>query len=260
MLFKDKVVLIIGGASGIGKAAALKMHDDGAKVVVADIDMQKIDSLNRMFTTGENNFMGTKTNISVKKEVEELVALVVSKFEKIDVLVNCAAVTYRKPLLEIVEEEWDKEFAVNMKGTFLTCQAVAEEMVKHKNGSIINVASINGVHAISNAGAYSSTKAGIIIFSRVIALELAKYNIRVNSISPGITDTELANYCFETYSKTEGTTIDEIRRNLSSQIPMNRFGKPEEVADLIMFLASINASYITGENFIISGGLTLRHL
>lgn len=259
MILRKKVALIIGGGRGIGKITSIKMANEGMKVIVADINKQKIEELSKEYKGKRDDFLSVVVDVSKKGDIDDLVKLVINKFKKVDILVNCAAVTYRKPLLKTREDEWDREFSVNIKGVFLSCKAAAKEMIKQRSGKIINIASINGIYAIPNSGAYGSSKAGVIIFSRIIALELAKYNIYVNSISPGIIDDELTNYCFKAYSKMENISIEKIKNTIIPQIPLNRFGKPEEVAELIMFLASDKSDYITGENFVISGGLAVRY-
>jgi NAD(P)-dependent dehydrogenase (short-subunit alcohol dehydrogenase family) len=183
-----------------------------------------------------------------KEEVVEMVKKTTEKWGRIDVLVNNAAIAQFKPFLEMTEEEWDRTMEINLKGYFLCAQAVAKEMVKQKSGVIINIASI----AMGQTGIgfptlvhYVASKGGVVAMTEALALELAPYGIRVNSVSPGIIDTPMVDQVRADKKTLEGILM---------RVPMRRMGKPEEVSNLVLFLASDASSYMTGSNVVIDGG------
>jgi len=245
---KGKVAIVTGARRGMGRSHALLLAEEGAKVVVSDIsleDCQKVvDEIKKM----KGEAMAVKCDVAKKEEVDNMVKAAVKKWGKVDILVNNAGICQFKPFLELTEEEWDRTIDINLKGYFLCAQAAAKEMVKQKSGVIVNIASI----AMGQTGVgfptlthYSASKGGIVGMTETLALELAPYNIRVNAISPGTIETPMINSLKADSKTMEGTL---------ARIPLHRVGKPEEVSNLVLFLASDASSYMTGSTVVIDGG------
>jgi len=245
---KNKVAIVTGARRGMGRTHALKLAQEGVKVVVSDIseeDCQKVvDEIKKAGGEG----LALKCDVSKKKEVDELVKKTVDKFGKVDILVNNAGIAQFKPFLELTEEEWDRTLDINLKGYFLCAQAASKEMVKQKSGVIINIASVAmgqvGV-GFPNVVHYCASKGGIVAMTEALVLELAPFGIRVNVISPGMIETPMIDPIKQDPKMMEG---------LMSRVPLRRFGKPEEVSDLVLFLASDASSYMTGSAVVIDGG------
>jgi len=254
MDLKGKVVIITGARRGMGKAHALKLAEAGFRVVVADIILSECETVAKEIENlpagrqGKSQALAIKCDVTKKDEVDKMVALALKKWGRIDVLVNNAGICQFKPFLELSEEDWSRTIDINLKGYFLCAQACAKEMVKQKSGVIINVASIAmgqvgvGFPALAH---YCASKGGIVAMTETLALELAPYNIRVNAIAPGAIDTPMVDPLRADPKTMEGTL---------ARIPLHRMGKAEEVANLILFLASDDASYMTGSTVVIDGG------
>lgn len=249
---KNKVVIITGAGRGMGKSHALKLAKAGAKVVVSDIFLKDCQKVVKKIKKEKGKALAVKCDVSKKEEVEEMVRKTVGKWGRVDILVNNAGICQFKPFLELTEEEWDRTLNINLKGYFLCAQAAAKEMAKKKSGGgggvIINIASVamgqQGV-GFPNIAHYCASKGGIIGLTEALAMELASYNIRVNAISPGMIETPM---------------IDPVKKDpkmmkaMLARVPMHRAGKPEEVSDLVLFLASDKSSYMTGSTVVIDGG------
>jgi 3-oxoacyl-[acyl-carrier protein] reductase len=245
---KGKVVIITGARRGMGRSHAIAFAKEGAKVVVSDISLEDGERVVEEIKKLGGEAMAIKCDVSKKEEVEEMVKKTIEKWGRIDVLVNNAAIAQFKPFLEMTEEDWDKTIDINLKGYFLCAQAVAKEMVKQKSGVIINIASIAmgqiGI-GFPNLVHYVASKGGIVGMTEALALELAPFNIRVNSVSPGVIDTPMVDPVRADKQTLEGILM---------RVPMRRMGKPEEVSNLVLFLASDASSYMTGSNVVIDGG------
>ena len=245
---KGKVVIITGARRGMGRTHALVFAREGAKVVVSDIsleDCQKVvDEIEKM--GGEA--MAVKCDVTKKEEVDEMVKKTIEKWGRADILVNNAGICQFKPFLELTEEDWDRTLDINLKGYFLCAQAVAKEMVKQKSGVIINIASVAmgqvGI-GFPNITHYCASKGGIVAMTEAMALELAPFNIRVNAVAPGMIDTPMIDTTKQDPKMMEATL---------ARVPLHRVGKPEEVSNLVLFLASDQSSYITGSTIVIDGG------
>ncbi len=245
---KNKVAIVTGARRGMGRTHALKLAQEGVKVVVSDIseeDCQKVvDEIKKAGGEG----LALKCDVSQKKEVDELVKKTVDKFGKVDILINNAGIAQFKPFLELTEEEWDRTLDINLKGYFLCAQAVSKEMAKQKSGVIVNIASVAmgqvGV-GFPNVVHYCASKGGIVAMTEALVLELAPLGIRVNVVSPGMIETPMIDPIKQDPKMIEG---------LMSRVPLRRFGKPEEVSDLVLFLASEASSYMTGSAVVIDGG------
>jgi len=245
---KDKIAIVTGARRGMGRTHALKLAQEGVKVVVSDIseeDCQKVvDEIKKAGGQG----LALKCDVSKKEEVEELVKKTVDKFGKVDILVNNAGIAEFKPFLELTEEEWDKTLDINLKGYFLCAQAASREMAKQKSGVIVNIASVAmgqvGI-GFPNVAHYCASKGGIVAMTEALALELAPLGIRINVVCPGMIETPMIDPIKQDPKMIEG---------LMSRIPLRRFGESEEVSDLVLFLVSNASSYMTGSAVVIDGG------
>ena len=240
---KDKVTLITGGAQGIGAACARRFAQEAAHVVIADVDDVRGHALAQ-----ELQALYVHCDVGDKVDVDALVQRTVAKHGRIDVLVNNAGIFRATPFLEVTEEDFDAVIRVNLKGAFLVAQAVARQMAKAGSGSVINMSSVNAVMAIPNIASYNMSKGGINQLTRAMALALADHGVRVNAVAPGTIATELAAKAV--------LTSEEAKARILSRTPMKRLGSPEEIADVVAYLASDAASYITGEIITADGGRT----
>lgn len=246
---KNKVVLVTGARRGMGRAHALALAGQGASVVVTDIDEKEcnrvVDEVGAVGMGGAICFM---MDVSKKEDIDRVFDAVISHFGRLDILVNNAGVYFSKPALDLTEEEWDRMIDINLKGQFLCAQRAAREMAKNKWGRIINIASIaSGQVGVGIAGGahYTASKGGIIGMSETLAIEWAPLGITVNVIAPGAIDTPMV---------ATAQMPKEAMDAMLAQIPLKRMGRPEEVSAAAVFLASDEASYVTGATFYIDGG------
>lgn len=245
---KDKVAIVTGARRGMGRTHALTLAKAGAKVVVSDISLEDCQKVVEEIEKEKGEAIAVKCDVTKKEEVDEMVKRTIEKFSKVDILVNNAGICQFKPFLELTEEEWDKTLDINLKGYFLCAQAAAKEMAKQKSGVIINIASV----AMGQQGVgfpsivhYCASKGGIVGMTEALAVELAPHNIRVNAVAPGMIDTPMI----------EATKSDpKMMEAMLAKIPMHRAGKPEEVSNLVLFLASDGSSYMTGSTVVVDGG------
>ncbi len=245
---KNKVAIITGARQGMGRSHALTLAKAGAKVVVADISEEDCEKVVKEIEKDGGEAMAIKCDVLKKTEIEEMVKKTLEKFGKIDILVNNAGIYPFKPFLELTEEEWDKVLDINLKGYFLCAQACAKEMIKQKSGVIINITSIAmGQVGVGFPGLvhYCASKGGIVAMTEAIALELVSHNIRVNAIAPGAIDVSTA---------ASPKQDPKIMEGMLSRIPMHRMGKPEEISNAVLFLASDESSYMTGSTVVVDGG------
>lgn len=246
---EGKNAIVTGGAQGIGLAIAERFLREGANVVIADIDAQQGETAQeRLKPLGNIEFV--EADVGEKLDVHNLVAAATSAFGEIDILVSNAGIGHGADFLDLKEEDFDRVLRVNLKGVFLTGQAVARQMVDRVKagglaGTIINMSSINAVLAIATQVPYSVSKGGVSQLTKVMALSLAPYGIRVNAIGPGSINTELM-------ASVVGDA--EAMRRVLSRTPMGRVGEPSEIAAIASFLASPDASYITGQTIYADGG------
>ena len=244
---EKKVVLITGGARGIGRKVAEVYAKNGYDVVINYVsDKTDVEGIKKEIEKRGVKCTLVKADVSKAEEVEKMVEQAIQEFGKIDVLVNNAGITRDCLLMRMSEEDFDKVIEINLKGTYLVTKQVIKYMMKKRQGSIINLASVVGV--VGNAGQcnYSASKAGIIGFTKSVAKELAARNIRANAVAPGFIETDMTN-----------VLKDEIKENINEQIPLKRMGTAKEVANLIYFLGSEESSYITGQVINIDGGMVM---
>jgi len=246
MILTSRSAIITGAGSGIGKRIALKLAEQGAAIVVADIDPKSAQDTVSEIEKAGHKAIAVRTDVSDKRQVIEMKDRALKEYGKIDILVNDAAVmSPPSPIEDLPEEEWDRVMAVNVKGVFLCSQVVAKEMIRRKEGCIINIASISGHGPYPMGGAYSSSKGAILVLTQQLALEWGKHHIRVNSISPGMIRTPLNEKVF---------AIKEIYEGRKNLVPLHRVGDPEDIANAAVFLASDSASFITGIDITVDGG------
>jgi NAD(P)-dependent dehydrogenase (short-subunit alcohol dehydrogenase family) len=242
MKLAEKVAIVTGGTQGIGLACAERLIREGARVMLVDIKpegqqaAQQLGDAARFFAA----------DVSLKADVDAMIAATLQQFGRIDILVNNAGVTHAADFLDLSEEDFDRVLRINLKSMFLCGQAAARVMVKQGSGSIINMSSVNSELAIPNQVPYVVSKGGVNQLTRVMALNLAPHGIRVNGIGPGTILTELA--------KKAVLASPEARHTILSRTPLGRCGEPEEVASIAAFLASDDASYMTGQTIFADGG------
>jgi len=247
-LLENKVALVTGAAKGIGRAIAETFAENGAHVVVVDIIGEGTKEIaDRINSKGAPKAIAVILDVSNPKEVESAFEQTIREFGKIDILVNNAAILKAHLIIDFPLKDWQDVFRVNMQGTFLCSQAAIRLMIKQgKGGCIINIASASARKADRKHAAYSSSKAAIICFTRILALELGEYGIRANAILPGATLTEMLQ---DVFNKVPG-----IREELIAKTALGKLGDPQDQANAALFLASDLASHITGEYLIVSGG------
>jgi NAD(P)-dependent dehydrogenase (short-subunit alcohol dehydrogenase family) len=245
MRLKDRAALITGAGGGIGEATAYLFAQEGAKVGVQDVNVEAAEKVVAAVKEKGGKAVAIAGDVTKKVNCESMVQSVVSEFGRLDILVNNAGINKDALVRKMTEEQWDDVLRVNLKGTFLMCQAAYEPMSKNSYGRIVNTASIGALGNVGQAN-YSASKAGVMGLTRTLALEFAKAGICVNCVSPGATDTKM----------TAGIP-DDIRKFIEGKIPFRRFAKPEEIAYMHLFLASDEASYITGQTIFVDGGISV---
>ncbi len=245
---QGKVSIITGAANGIGQACARLFAQQGAKVVLADIQDAPGQALAQELVAQGHQASFVHCDVGIKADVDALVGQVMQQHGRIDVLVSNAGIFKASPFLEVSESDFDEVLRVNLKGAFLMGQAAARAMKSTGGGAIVHMSSVNGVMAIPEIASYNVSKGGINQLTRAMALALADDGIRVNAVAPGTIATELARQAV--------LTSDAARSKILSRTPMKRLGEPEEVARAVAFLASDASSYITGEILTIDGGRT----
>jgi len=246
MKLKNKVAIITGGSSGIGKATAILFAEEGCKIIIADVDSKSGKEVEKMIRSKGGEAFFIKTGVTNSSEVKKLMDKTVEKYGKLDILFNNAGIYFMKSFEKITEDDWDKTLDINLKGAFL-CSKYALPLLKKTKGTIINNASVLGIKPEPESAAYCASKAGLISLTRAMALEYSKIGIRVNCVCPGPILTPLL--------KKALPTKKDLGR-VASYMPMKRIGTSGEVAKVVLFLASDDASYVTGAIYTVDGGET----
>ena len=250
MRLEKQVAIVTGAGQGVGRAIALTLAREGATVVVNDIDLEKATKVAEEIKSQGGQALPVKADVSKGDEVNNLVEKTLESYKRVDILVNNAGIAKLTRLLELTEAEWDRTMNVNIKGQFLCSKAVIAHMIKQERGKIVNVASLAAHIGAPGLAAYGASKGGVVQLTKALAVELGKYNIMVNAVSPGLTLTDL----IKSAVKDRPDFIEGIDR-----IPLRRAAEPEDIANAVLFLASSESDYITGQVLIVDGGLMAIH-
>jgi NAD(P)-dependent dehydrogenase (short-subunit alcohol dehydrogenase family) len=258
MNLTNQVALVTGAGQGIGKASAEALAAAGAHVVVADIGRAKAEATAEAIASRQQRALAVQADAGDLQDIDRMVREALAQFGQIDILLNNAGVTRRADIMELTEADWDRIHRVNAKGVFFCLQRVAQEMIPRRSGRIISIASVagKGYEDASNV-AYAASKGAVIAMTKLAALQLAKHNINVNSICPGVTRTALSDANLHVRAQQEGVSIEEMERRRAAVIPLKRANDPEDIAAMVVFLASAGARNITGQSFNVDGGLIL---
>jgi 3-oxoacyl-[acyl-carrier protein] reductase len=242
---KDKVAIVTGGSRGIGKAAALALVEQGAKLVINYArSSDAAESIVQEISEAGGEAIAVRADVSQSEDVDNLIKQTLDKFKRIDILVNNAGITQDTLLLRMKLEQWQAVIDLNLTGVFLCTKAVSKTMLKQRSGRIINIASVAGQMGNPGQANYSAAKAGVIGFTKTVAKEMAQRGVTVNAVAPGFIETDM--------------THDLQSEEIIKLIPLGRYGKPEEVAGMIRFLAADPAAaYITGQVFNVDGGMVM---
>ncbi len=246
MLLADKVALVTGGGRGIGRAISLALAAEGARVAVCDVDEEPASGVAREIGEGGGEALAVKVDVTDPDSVAGAVDKVLDSMGRVDILVNNAGVTRDRLLVRMNVEDWEMVLGVNLRGTFLFTKAVARPMMKQRSGAIVNVASVIGIIGNAGQGNYAASKAGVIGLTKTAAREFAGRGIRVNAVAPGFIETRM----------TEALPED-VKEKMLEVIPSGRFGTPQDVSDVVVFLASDRARYVTGQVLNVDGGMVM---
>ena len=243
MRLQGKVAAITGGALGIGRATAVLFAAEGATVALGDVEAGAAEAVVKEILQRGGRAIAVGVDVGDVGQVQAYVDRVVAEYGRLDVMFANAGIAHSAPFLEHPEAQWHRVLRVNLTGVFLCCQVAARQMVKQGGGRIITTASINGFRGVENLVGYNVAKAGVIEMTKTMAVELAQHHITVNAIAPAQIDTRLTR-----------SLPEDARRRRTERIPMGRFGEPEDVARAALFLASDDASYVTGHTLAVDGG------
>ena len=251
--FKDKIVIVTGAGSGIGETTAIKFANEGASVVIADINPKTGNSVSNHINNNGAKSIFVETNVAEFKSVDNMVSQTLDTFGIPDVLINNAGINVFGEPLNMPDSEWKRAFSVDLDGVWFGCKAVLPHMLKKNKGSIVNVASVHGIQIIPNCFPYPVAKHGVIGLTKALAVDYAAKGIKINSISPGYIETPIIDRFFN-------TKPDPIaaRKEAENHQPIKRMGTTDEIANTIMFMSSDECNYMIGANIVVDGGITLR--
>jgi NAD(P)-dependent dehydrogenase (short-subunit alcohol dehydrogenase family) len=254
MRFKDNVVLVTGGGSGIGLATALAFAREGGRVVIGDLSSDRGKEAVVAGRAEGAELVFVHGDVSKEADAERMVSETISKFGRLDVLFNNAGLLIEAQVHEMAEADWDRVLAVNLKGAFLVSKHAVRPMIRQGGGVIVNTGSVDSLVGDADAAAYCASKGGVALLTKSMALAYAKHGIRVNAVCPGWTETRM----FRQEADTRRVTLDAYREQAGAQHPLGRVGRPEEIAKVVLFLASEDASFMTGALVVADGGFTAR--
>ncbi len=251
---EGRIALVTGASRGIGKGIAVAFAEAGADVALCARNLQDLEKVSEEIRTLGRRSLVIQADTGVSSEIERMVGKTLEEFGTIDILVNNAGIAMRSPMVELAEEDWDRLMDTDIKGYYLCSKAVAPTMIENKNGNIINISSISAqvltsTFGYGELGAYCIAKSGVVTLTKVLARELAPYNIRVNAIGPGLIATEMNLHVYDKKWVEEALT----------RIPLRRIGQPSDIAPTALFLASDASSYITGQVIFVDGGRLVSH-
>jgi meso-butanediol dehydrogenase / (S,S)-butanediol dehydrogenase / diacetyl reductase len=250
-LLEGRVAVITGAGSGIGRATALRFAKEGARLALADIGEPGLEETFELLGREEGTAFTRKTDVSVEEDVKDLMGLTLRTYSRIDILCNNAGITGTIADLESQDaEDWCRVFQVNLMGAVFATKYVAEHMRGRRSGSIVNTASVAGIRSGAGGNAYSASKAALINFTRTAACDLGAFHVRVNAVCPGLVETGMTKAIFD-HARNRGK-----EEKLGYRCELRRYGRPEEIASVILFLASDEASYMTGQALAVDGGNT----
>lgn len=254
-----KLCIVTGAARGMGLAVAKKYAEHGANIVLMDLNQEGLEAAAQEIEALGVKALPLMVDVASAQEIDLAIKDIESKFTKIHVLANCAGISTSRLIIDVEEAEWDKVMNVNLKSAYLLSKRVSQNMIKHnvENGKIVSISSQASKIGELGNGVYCVSKAGLNMLTQILGLELAQYGICVNSVCPGYVNTEMIQQVFQKRGPLEGMTPKEYEKTLTDTVPMNRMAEPEEIADLMLFLSSDKANYITGVSLTIAGGRTL---
>lgn len=244
MSFQGKVAVVTGAGKNIGRAIALALAEEGARLVINNLSLERSEQVTAEIRQRGAEVITVRGNVADPAVAEEIIHRALEAFGRVDILVNNASITRDALVIRMKDEDWEEVLAVNLKGPFNCARAAVRPMIRQHSGRIINITSVVGVRGNPGQANYTAAKAGVIGLTKTLARELASRQITVNAVAPGFIDAGL----------TEGLN-EQVREELRKQIPLARFGTPEDVAYAVLFLASERASYITGQVLFVDGGM-----
>ncbi|MGQ9598917.1 MAG: SDR family NAD(P)-dependent oxidoreductase [Anaerolineae bacterium] len=250
--FEDKVAIVTGGGNGIGLAIAHAFAAEGAQVVIADIQEVSGARAAAEITAVGGRAISVPTDVADEDQVRALVETTAAQLGRIDILVNNAGIVVHKLLIELDRSDWDRQLAVQLTGPFLTSKHVARHMIaRGGSGKIVNISSVSAVMGRVKGGAHCASKAGLTLLTKVLAMELAPYHINVNAVAPGLIDVPA--------QRDEQNLSEAYKTRYLQEVPLGRIGQPSDIAKMVLFLASEDADWITGQLYLVDGGLMAGH-
>src|ERR1039458_4640820 len=254
---KDKVAIVTGGAQSIGFGICEALGAAGCEVIIADIRKERLQQSSEKLLARGYSCHTVDVDVTKEESVRAMVEQIKANHGRIDILVNCAGgPPHGGPLLRLSAMEWSRVLDVNLFGVFLCCREVGALMVQQESGKIINIASLNAVSPAALSVSYNVAKAGVVSLTQTLAAELAPFGVNVNAISPGPISTEFHDTVMPQRAATLGITREAMVERVRASIPLGRWGKPEDIANVVLFLASQQSEWMTGQNLIVAGGLT----